>query len=223
MVRYKSNVMGQCLTHSKPLINMYWTRFSSFIICIRKGGGHESELMTEVGLVPSHFPTQSSSTIPHFGYVSTSQSFMWLVCISIYRINLKYCFLVAQFLNKSLARIQIGVVQSLSRVRLFMTPWTAACQDCPSFTISWSCSNSCPLSRWCDPTISSSVAPFFFCLQSFPASGSFPNELALHIRWPKYWSFSFSISPSNEYSGLISFRIDRFDIIDVWGMLETLL
>ena len=173
MVRYKSNVMCQCLAHSKPLVNIYWTGFSSFIICIRKGGGHESELMTELGLVPGNFPTQSGSTIPHFGYVSTSQSFMWLVFISIYRINLKYFFLVAQFLNKSLARIQIGVVQSLSRVRLFVTPWIAACQDSPSFTISWSCSNSCSLSRWCDPTISSSVAPFFSCLQSFPASRSF--------------------------------------------------
>ena len=69
------------------------------------------------------------------------------------------------------------------------------------------CSNSYPLSQWCHPTISSSVAPFFSCLQSFPASGLFQQSL-LHIRWPKYLSFSFSISPSNEYSGLISFGID---------------
>ena len=70
------------------------------------------------------------------------------------------------------------------------------------------CSNSCPLSQWCHPTISSSVVPFSSCLQSCPASGSFQNESVLCIRWPKYWSFSFSISPSNEYSGLISFRTD---------------
>ena len=63
-----------------------------------------------------------------------------------------------------------------------------------------------PLSQWCHPTISSSVIPFSSCPQSFPAWGFFP-ELVLHIRWPNYWSFSFSISPSNEYSGLISFRI----------------
>ena len=56
--------------------------------------------------------------------------------------------------------------------------------------------NSCPLSQWCHPTISSSVIPFSSCPQSFPASGSFSNESALHIRWPKYWSFSFNISPS---------------------------
>ena len=67
----------------------------------------------------------------------------------------------------------IVVVQSLSRVQLFVTPWTAACQASLSFTISRSCSNSCPLSQWCHPTISSSVVPFSSCLQSFPASGSF--------------------------------------------------
>ena len=64
---------------------------------------------------------------------------------------------------------------------------------------------------------------FFFCLQSFPASGSYPSESALCIRWPKYWSFSFSISPSNEYSGLISFRIDWFDILAIQGALKNLL
>ena len=69
------------------------------------------------------------------------------------------------------------------------------------------CSNSCPSSQWCHPTISSSVVPFPSSLQSFVSSGAFSNEAVLHIRWPKYWSFTFSISPSNEYSGLISFRI----------------
>ena len=83
-------------------------------------------------------------------------------------------------------------------------------------------SNSCPLSRWCHPTISFSVLPFSSCLQSFPASGSF-NESVLHIRWSKYWSFSFSISPSNEYSGLISFRMDLLDLLAVQGTLKSLL
>ena len=71
-------------------------------------------------------------------------------------------------------------------------------------------------------TISSSVVPFSH-LQSFPASGSFSNESVLCIRWPKYWSFSFSISPSNEYSGLISFRIDQLDLLAVQGTLKSLL
>ena len=67
--------------------------------------------------------------------------------------------------------------------------------------------NPCPLSWWCHPTISSSVIPFSSCPSIFPNIRVFSNESALHIRWPKYWSFSFSISPSNGYSGLISFRI----------------
>ena len=84
------------------------------------------------------------------------------------------------------------------------------------------CSNSCPLSQWCHPTISSSVAPFSSFTQSFVASGSFSSESALRIRWPKYWNFS--ISPSNEYFneylGLISFR---FDLPAVQGTFKSLL
>ena len=85
-------------------------------------------------------------------------------------------------------------------------------------------SNSCPWIRWCYPTISSSVVPFSSHLQSFPASSRvFSNESVIPIRWPKYWSFSFSISPFNEYSGLISYRTDRFDLLAVQGTLESLL
>ena len=73
------------------------------------------------------------------------------------------------------------------------------------------CSNSCPLNQWCHPIISSSVILFSSYPQSFPASGS-SNKSALRIRWPKYWSFS--ISPSNDYSGLISFKTDCFRIIN---------
>ena len=83
-------------------------------------------------------------------------------------------------------------------------------------------SNSCPLNRWCHSTISSSVDPFSL-RQSFPASGFFSNESGLPIWWPKYWSFSFSISPSNEHSGLISFRMDWLDLLSVQGTLKSLL
>ena len=93
---------------------------------------------------------------------------------------------------------------------------------CPSPT-SRVYSNSCPLSRWCHPTISFSVIPFSFHIQSFPASGVFSNESALCSRWPKYWNFSFSISPSNEYSGLISFRMDWLDLFAIQGTLKSLL
>ena len=79
-------------------------------------------------------------------------------------------------------------------------------------------SNSCPLSWWCHPTISSSVIPFSSCLQSFPASGFSSNESVLCIRWPKYWSFSFNISPSYKYSGLISFRMDWLDPLQFKGL-----
>ena len=92
---------------------------------------------------------------------------------------------------------------------------------CPSPTPG-AYSNSCPSSQWCHPTISSSVC----CLllpSIFPSKGVFSNEPVLHIRWPKYWSFSFSISPSNEYSGLISCRIDWFDLLAVQGTIRSLL
>ena len=83
-------------------------------------------------------------------------------------------------------------------------------------------SNSCASCWWCHTSISPSAIPFSPCLQSFPSSGSFPmNHLC--IRWPKHWNFSFSISPSNEYSGLLSFRIDWLDLLAVQGTLKGLL
>ena len=84
-------------------------------------------------------------------------------------------------------------------------------------------SNSCPSSQWCHPTVSSSLVCFSSRLQPFPASVSFQMSLALCIRWPKYWSFSFSISPSSEYSGLISFRMYWFDLLLSTGLFKSLL
>jgi len=81
-------------------------------------------------------------------------------------------------------------------------------------------SNSCPLSWWYHPTISS-VIPFSSHLQSFPSIRVFSDESVLCIRWPQYWSFSFSISPSSEYSGLISFRMDWLDLLTVQGTLKS--
>ena len=82
--------------------------------------------------------------------------------------------------------------------------------------------NSRPLGRWCHPTISSSVVLLSSCPQSFPASGYFQKS-ALHIRWPKNWSFSFSINPSNEHPGQISLRMDWLDVLAVQGTLKSLL
>ena len=83
-------------------------------------------------------------------------------------------------------------------------------------------SNSYPPSQWCHPSISS-CHPLLLLPSIFPSIRVFPNELVLCLRWPQYWSFSFSISPSNEYSGLISFRIDWFDLLVVQGTLKSLL
>ena len=93
---------------------------------------------------------------------------------------------------------------------------------CPSPTPR-ACSNSGPSSWWYHPTISSSVVPFSSRLQSFPASGSFPMSQFFASDGQKYWSFSFSISPSNEYSRLISFRMDWLDLLAVQGTLKSLL
>ena len=84
-------------------------------------------------------------------------------------------------------------------------------------------SDSCPSSRYCHPTVSCTVIPFSSHLQSFPASGSFPKCQFFAVRWPKYWSFSFSISPSSDYSGLISFMTDWLDLLAVQGTLKSLL
>ena len=115
------------------------------------------------------------------------------------------------------------VVQLLSRVRFFATPWTAAHQASLSFTISWS------LLKLMSTELVMPSNHLILChrlllLPSiFPSIKVFSSELALRIRWLKYCSFSFSISPSNEYLGLISFRIDWFDLFGVQGALRSLL
>ena len=107
---------------------------------------------------------------------------------------------------------------------VFVAPWTAACQASLFITNSWTCSNLCPLSQRCHPTILSSVL-YFSCLQSFLESGSFlmSQFFTSGAQRPKYWSISFSISPSSEYSGLISFRMDWLDLLAVQGTLKSLL
>ena len=105
-------------------------------------------------------------------------------------------------------------------VLIFETPWTTARQASLSLPSPRVCSNSCPLSRWCQTTTSFSVTP---CLPVLNVSRIrvFSNELAFHIRWPKYWNFS--ISPSNEYLGLISFRMDWLDLLAVQRTLKSFL
>ena len=115
-------------------------------------------------------------------------------------------------------------VQSLSRVRLFVTPWTAACQASLSITNSQSLLKLMSIESVMPSNHLIFCHPLLLPPSIFPSIRVFSNEsVLLHIRWPKYWSFSFSISPSNEYSGLISFRMDWLDLLAVQGTLKSLL
>ena len=111
------------------------------------------------------------------------------------------------------------VVQLLSHVRCFATPWTAAHQASLSFTISWSLLKLMSIESVMP---SNHLILFLLLLSIFPSIRVFSNEFALHIRWPKYWSFSFTISLSNKHSRLISFTIDWFDLLAVQGALKSL-
>ena len=123
----------------------------------------------------------------------------------------------------SLLTFNTVVVQLLSHVWLFATPWTIACQASLFFTISQSLCKLMSIESVMPSNHLILCCPLLLLPSIFPSIRVFSNESVLHIRWPKYWSFSFSISPSNEYSGLISFRIDWFDLLAVQGTLKSLL
>ena len=114
-------------------------------------------------------------------------------------------------------------VQSLSRVRLFVTLWTAARQASLSITNSWSLLKLMSIESVMPSNHLILCRPLLLPPSIFPSIRVFSNESVLHIRWPKYWSFSFNISPSNEYSGLFSFRMDWLDLLAVQGTLKSLL
>ena len=114
-----------------------------------------------------------------------------------------------QLINKGL------VAQSLSYGRLFVTPWTAARQDSLSFTIFWSLLKLMSIESVMPSNHLILFHPLLLLPSIFPNIRGFSNESVLHIRWPQYWSFSFSISPSSEYSRLISFRMDWLDLLGV--------
>ena len=114
------------------------------------------------------------------------------------------------------------VVYLLSRGQLFATPWTAARQASLSFTISWSLLKLMSIESVMPSNHLVLCHPLLLLPSVFPSIRVFSNESVLRIRWPKYWSFSFSISPSNEYSGLISFRMDWFDLLAAQETLRSL-
>ena len=119
--------------------------------------------------------------------------------------------------------VQFNSVQSLSRIRLFVTPWTTARQVSLFITISQSLLKFMSIESVMPSNHLILCHPLLLLSSIFPSIRVFSNESALHIRWPKYWSFSFSISPSNEYSGLISFRMDWFYLLAVQGTLKSFL
>ena len=115
------------------------------------------------------------------------------------------------------------IVQSLSHVLLFATPWNAACQASLSFTISWTLLKLMSIELVMPSNRFVLCHPVLLLPSVFPSIRVFSNESGLYFRWSKYWSISFSISPSNEYSGLISFRMDWLDLLAVQGTLKSLL
>ena len=120
-------------------------------------------------------------------------------------------------------RLVVVVVESLNCIQLFVTSWTAACQASPSFIISWSLLKLISLELVMPPNHLILCHPLLLLPSVFPSIRVFSNESVLRIRWPKYWSFIFSISPSGEYSGLTSFRMDWLDLLTVQGTLKSLL
>ena len=114
-------------------------------------------------------------------------------------------------------------MQLLSGIRLFVTPWTAVRQASLSITSSRTLHRLMSIESVMLLNHLILCCPILLLPSIFPSIRVFSNESVPRIRWPKYWCFSFSISPSNEYSGLISFRIDWFDLLAVWGTLKSLL
>ena len=113
---------------------------------------------------------------------------------------------------------RLQTVQLLSRVRLFVTPWTAACHASLSITNSWNLLKLMSTELVMPSNHLILCCPLLLLPSILPRIRVFLNDSALHIRWPKYWSFSFNISPSSEYSGLISFRMDWLDLLAVQGL-----
>ena len=153
-----------------------------------------------------------------------SRIFFWVFGSPWHFIN-KAKLICLQWITKIFAWIKLGcvVIQLLSCVWLFATPWTASCQASLSFTVSWSLFRFMSIESVMLSKHLILCCTLLHLLSIYPSIRVFFNDFALHIRWQKYWSFSFSIRSSNEYSGLISFRIDWFDLLAVQGTLKSLL
>ena len=150
---------------------------------------------------------------------------MWQPCVKQvswlhFSSSISCLIFVSHFGNSS---VQFSSFQSLSHVGLFATPWTAASQASLSVTNSWSLLKLMSIVLVMPSNHLILCCPLLLLPSIFPSIRVFSNELVLRIRWPNYWNFSFSISPSNEYSGLISFGMDWVDLLAVQGTLKNLL
>ena len=121
------------------------------------------------------------------------------------------------------ATVVVAVILSLTHIQLITTTWTTACQASQSITISWSLLKLMSIELVIPSNHALLCHPLLLLPSIFLSIRVFSNESALCIKWPTYWSFSFSISPSSEYSGLISFQIDWFDLLAVWGTVKSIL
>ena len=133
------------------------------------------------------------------------------------------CTKVYYLINFLTETPSVSSVQSLSHVQLFTTPWTAVCQASLSINNSRSLFKLMSIKLVMPSNHLFLCCPLLLLLSIFPSITVFSNESVLPKRWPEYWSFSFSISPSNQYSGLTSFRMDRLDLLAVQGTLKSLL
>ena len=133
------------------------------------------------------------------------------------------CFFEKKRIVSITCQSNFSSVQSLSRVRLSVTPWTAACQASPSITNSQSLLKLMSIESVMPPNHRILCHRLLLLPSIFPIIRVFSKELVLHIRWPRYWSFSFSIIPSKEMEGLISFRMDWLNLLAVQGTLKSLL
>ena len=136
---------------------------------------------------------------------------------------LQQCLLVSHHRSLCVLLPCFSSVQSLSRVQLFAISWTTAHQSSLSITSSWSLPKLMSIKSVMPSNHLILCCPLLLLPSIFPSIRVFSNESALHIRWPKYWSFSFNIIPSNEHPGLISFRMDWLDRLEVQGTLKSLL
>ena len=146
-----------------------------------------------------------------------------LLCISLSLLQKRINHEVSVVFFKRIVTVLFSSVQLLNCVQLFATPWAAACQASMSITNSWSL----PKPMSVELVMSSNhiilCHPLLLLPPIFPSIRIFSNESTVRIRWPRYWSFSFSISPSKEHPGLISFRMDWLDLLAVQGTLKSLL